>query len=264
LELGLNKVAGVSCLYTNKHIIVFFFVDDIVVIYKKEHEHIIEDFQAKLFKSYKMRYLGEIKWFLKIKIIRDRHLNKLWLSQDSYIDKLAAKFKIEAADTKQPKILLPIKELTAHTNKASAQDIYAYQQLVGSISFAALITRPDIACASSKLAEHLTNPSTRHIQLAKRVIEYLVATKWFAIEFDSSMVNARKILTTAQPDTTIFQASSDASFADDPDTRRSSQGYVFQLFNGVIDWKASKQRTITTSSTEAELLALSHAAKETQ
>jgi hypothetical protein len=106
------------------------------------------------------------------------------------------------------------------------------------------------------------------MELAKRVIEYLVATKWFAIEFDSSMENTRKILTTAQPDTdtddTVFQASSDASFADDPDTRRSSQGYVFQLCNVVIDWKASKQRTVTTSSTEAELLALSHAAKETQ
>lgn len=32
--------------------------------------------------------------------------------------------------------------------------------------------------------------------------------------------------------------------------------------NGVIDWKASKQKTVTTSSTEAELLAVSTTAKE--
>jgi hypothetical protein len=30
-----------------------------------------------------------------------------------------------------------------------------------------------------------------------------------------------------------------------------------------VDWKSTKQKTVTTSSTEAELLALSHAAKET-
>ena len=61
----------------------------------------------------------------------------------------------------------------------------------------------------------------------------------------------------------IFLASSDASFADDPDTRHSSQGYIFTLFNGPIDWKANKQKTVTLSSTEAELLAMSTTGKET-
>ena len=49
---------------------------------------------------------------------------------------------------------------------------------------------------------------------------------------------------------------SDAAFADNAD-RRSSDGFLFMLFSGPIDWKASKQLTVTTSSTEAELLALS-------
>jgi hypothetical protein len=35
-----------------------------------------------------------------------------------------------------------------------------------------------------------------------------------------------------------------------------------KLFGGVIGWRASKQETVTTSTTEAELLALSQAAKE--
>jgi len=38
---------------------------------------------------------------------------------------------------------------------------------------------------------------------------------------------------------------------------------LFKLFGGPIDWHSTKQKTVTTSSTEAELLALSHAAKET-
>merc|ERR1711939_472438 len=45
-------------------------------------------------------------------------------------------------------------------------------------------------------------------------------------------------------------------------TRYSSDGYIIMLFGGAIDWRASKQKTVTTSSTEAELLALSNAASE--
>jgi hypothetical protein len=44
--------------------------------------------------------------------------------------------------------------------------------------------------------------------------------------------------------------------------RKSSQGYVMKLFGGPVAWRANKQDTITTSSTEAELLALSQTAKE--
>ena len=44
--------------------------------------------------------------------------------------------------------------------------------------------------------------------------------------------------------------------------RKSSQGYVMMLFGGLISWRANKQDTVTTSSTEAELLALSQTARE--
>lgn len=61
----------------------------------------------------------------------------------------------------------------------------------------------------------------------------------------------------------VLQTSSDASFADDPETRKSTQGYLMKLFNGPIMWQTSKQKTVTTSTTEAELLSLSHTARET-
>ena len=59
-----------------------------------------------------------------------------------------------------------------------------------------------------------------------------------------------------------FICASDASFADNSVDRKSSQGYIMKLFGGPIAWRANKQGTVTTSSTEAELLALSQTAKE--
>lgn len=80
---------------------------------------------------------------------------------------------------------------------------------------------------------------------------YLTHTRNLSIEYDAQTVNPQR----------IFLASSDASFANDLDTRQSSPGYAFMLYGGVIDWKASKQKIITTSSTEAELLAIPTASK---
>src|SRR6266702_8737735 len=58
-----------------------------------------------------------------------------------------------------------------------------------------------------------------------------------------------------------FICASNASFADNSVDRKSSQGYIMKLFGGPIAWRANKQDTVTTSSTEAELLALSQTAK---
>jgi hypothetical protein len=66
-----------------------------------------------------------------------------------------------------------------------------------------------------------------------------------------------------QSTATSLICASDASFADNTIDRKSSQGYIMKLFGGPIAWRANKQDTVTTSSTEAELLALSQTAKET-
>lgn len=108
---------------------------------------------------------------------------------------------------------------------------------------------PDVSRTFQKLAEFLMNPGPEHQLAADRAIQYLNGSKALALEYGLE----------TQP---LFTAASDASFADDSTTRKSTEGYLFQLFGGPIDWRCTKQKTVTTSTTEAELLALSHAAKE--
>ena len=146
---------------------------------------------------------------------------------------------------------LPTKELTAGIENPSPQDIYAYQRKVGSILYAATMTRPDVACMAGKLSEFLQNPSPQHQGIANQAITYLYGTHYYVIEFSLTIMDEQ-----------VFTCMSDAAFADDPATWHSTEGYLFQLYGGPIDWKSTKQKTVTTSSTEAELLALSHAAKE--
>src|SRR5437667_5155952 len=98
----------------------------------------------------------------------------------------------------------------------------------------------------------MQNPSPRHQEVADQVIANLNGTKSYAIQYSDAI----------NEDT--FAVSSDAAYADDLTTCRSTEGYLFKLFGGPIDWRSTKQKTVTTSTTEAELLALTTVATETQ
>src|SRR2546429_3447719 len=102
---------------------------------------------------YEMRDLGDIDWFLGIRVIWDRPACKLWLSQDTYIDKLITKFHLESH---QPVFTpLPADKLIPNDSMAAPQQIYAFQQCVGSIMYAAVVTRADAAYAVNILSRFL-------------------------------------------------------------------------------------------------------------
>ena len=54
----------------------------------------------------------------------------------------------------------------------------------------------------------------------------------------------------------------DADWAGDLDQRRSTSGYVFNLFGGAVSWMSKKQSVVALSTTEAEYMAATHASKE--
>jgi hypothetical protein len=251
VSLGLRPVPGVSCLFVNDWLTVLFYVDDIIVAFHHSNEGHARTFESGLLSAYEITPLGNIDHFLGIRVLRDREDRKLYLVQDSYIAALEDQFGIDTTQ-KTPSTPLPQLMLFPNPGQATAKQIHGYQQKVGKLNYPAIISRPDIAQSVSKLSEFLQNPSQLHIEAANHMIRYLTGTKYRGILFDGNQQNQAR----------AFVASSDASFADNPTTRFSSQGYCFMLFGGLIHWKASKQKTVTTSSTEAELLALTLTGKE--
>ncbi|RDW86563.1 uncharacterized protein DSM5745_03205 [Aspergillus mulundensis] len=250
LKYGFKPVPEEPCLFVTKYLMVIFFVDDILVMSKRSAKAKKEaaNFIEYMERTYKLRNLGEAKWFLNIRIIRDRHNRRIQLLQDSYIDSLQAKYNL-TAPSRIPKTPLPTEKLTPAPPDytPTKQDILLYQQLVGSFLYPTTMTRPDASKAASELAQHMMRPTKTHIEAAKYAIQYLIATKDLGIEYSA---NTKEIIAMA----------SDASFGDNPN-RRSSDGWLMKLFGGPIDWNARKQKTVTTSTTEAELLAVTEGAK---
>jgi hypothetical protein len=249
LELGFCQVPGSECLLMSDHLLLFFYVDDIVELYCRSAEAKFRAFRAALLARYEMRELGDLKWFLNIQVKRDLSELKLWLCQDSYISNIASSFHLDAL-SRYPDTPMATDKLRPYDGTVSKQEIYAYQRWVGSLLYATTISRPDAACAANKLSEFLQNLGPVHLEAVNCAIAYLFSTRYQAIKYSASSME------------TLFLCASDAAYADDSVTRRSTSGFILLLCGGPVHWKYTKQRTVMTSSTDAEFFALSDAAKE--
>ena len=115
----------------------------------------------------------------------------------------------------------------------------------------AMQTRADIAYATSQLAKYMNNPTQEHLDAARRVLRYLKGT----LNYGILMVGSDS----AVPHIEGF---TDASYADDRDTGKSTGGYLFTCARGLISWKSGRQPTVSQSTTEAEYISAALAAKE--
>jgi hypothetical protein len=223
-----------------------------MIICLKENLNRMRFFEKSLMKKFDMKVLKKLKWFLRIKIIRDSVNRKIWLCQDSYISKIMTKFHLK--EMKCSKIsfanLFRINENSENSNQTNSQRIYVFQQRMRSLNFAAVIFRSDIVFATAKLAQFLKNTNSNHLAIANRMIAYLNDIKNLIIEFSKNFSE-------------IFLCANDVAFADDELIKKSSDDYLFKLYNDSIDWRVVKQVTMTTFSIETELLILSRIAKKT-
>jgi hypothetical protein len=249
-SIGLLASKEEPCLFFDKtrRTLILFYVDDILLMFHKDHEQEARSLWSKVLQKYEIQEQGQVAWFLGVRVLRNREDWTITLVHDTYIDKITKRFNLN--DGSHPPTPLPSEELVKNEGEATKQEIKSYQEKVGSALYTAIMLRPDIAYAVSKLSHFLTNPSTQHFKAIDRVIMYLYRTRTEGIQYGN--YNG--------PNLTIC---GDASFADDPETRRSSHGYIVIMFGGPILWKAARQSTVTTSTTEAELLALEHVTKET-
>src|SRR6266699_5447772 len=174
-----------------------------------------------------------------MKITRNRPQRKLWISLESYFEKIAAEFHLDTCGA--PRTPMTLQHLEPYKRTATTAETHLFQKLIGSAIYPTVLLRLDAAYPANRLSRYLQNPSPEHRSAAYKVLEYLVNTKQCGMLFDGEYQG---------PEMKVF---TDASFADDSTDRKSSQGYMITLYGTPIAWKASKQLTVTTSSIEAEL-----------
>ena len=148
--LGFKPLTADNCIfYNNNGTYITVFVDDLLIIGPSKAN--ISMIKAKLSEHFHMTDLGPCKYYLGMEVTRDRQNRTLKLSQRSYLEKVLRDFRMWDCNKKHDTpIDTHIKLQKAEAEyKPKTADIKWYQSAVGSLMYAMLGTRPNIAYAVS-------------------------------------------------------------------------------------------------------------------
>jgi hypothetical protein len=214
--------------FPNRKICIFFYINDILCLYYRNNtldaNEIIRAFKTK----YEIKDEKCVKWFLSIRIIRNKKARKVFLLHDAHIKKIAAKFQINNNSYIAFIFIFTI-FLSKSLGITSKSDIKRYQELIGFLLYTAVLFKPDIAFAVLRLSHFLINLGLVYFTAALRVLRYIWFQRFLSIQYGLSEHGSEGII-----------IASDASFADDEKTRKFSQRYIILLFGGPMIWKTLK------------------------
>lgn len=196
---------------------------------------------------FEVKDLGAVKHCLGLEFSREE--STVTIRQRGYIFDVLEKFGMSecrpVGTPMEPGVKLSVEEDT----KTGREDFQVpYRELIGSLMYLSVGTRPDIAHAVSSLNQFNDCHTKTHWEAAKRVLRYLKETCDLGIVFRRSDVVP-----------TIY---TDADWGGCSIDRKSYTGFVLVVGGGAVSWESRKQQTVALSSTEAEYMALSEATKE--
>jgi hypothetical protein len=248
-SIGLKNSKTDPNLYIGPDALLILYVDDMLIFASSAAA--LKALKKQLMEQYKMHDLGEARQFLGLQITRTGR--KIHIHQTAYLNRVLDRFNMaECNGVATPMDSASrLRAVEPGTMNSSPCDQQHYQSIVGSIMYAMQGTRPDFAYTMSALSRFNANPTTTHKGAAKRALRYMRSTTDYGITYDEQQVQDL-----------VLTGYADSDWASDKDTRKSTTGYVFMLNGGAVSWKSSQQKSTALSSTEAEYMAYTEAAKE--
>ena len=275
-RLHFRQLQSEPCLYLhyqdNDICIISLYVDDLVIA--ASSIGVINHVKSKLQEHYLMKDLGVIDEILGCKVCVDRDLDCITIHQTQYMKEIIQKFlpaddNITHSVPADPTGHLVNNQCATSDDDREFMRTIPYRQAVGSLLWLALCTRPDISYAVGQVAKFNANPGPDHWKAVLRIFRYLKFTGPMGIvyRYSDSMVDNQLVMfrSSNAPNklgNPVLFGYSDANFARDIDTRRSTSGFIFMLAGAPISWQSRAQATVALSSTEAEYIALAGAAQE--
>src|SRR5277367_4212948 len=150
--------------------IIALYVDDLRIL--TDMIETMKNLKFALSNKFEMTDCGELYHFLGIQITRDRANRNISLSQSQLANQIMIRFGMtECKPVTTP--LDPSIQLKSADKDTSPVDQTLFRQMIGSLMYLMIRTRPDIAAAVSIISQFTSNPTTLHHQAAKRIIWYL-------------------------------------------------------------------------------------------
>ncbi|KAD6119896.1 hypothetical protein E3N88_11167 [Mikania micrantha] len=254
-EQGYRKTTSDHCVFFQRFgdddfIILLLYVDDMLIVGKNADR--ILQLKKELSKSFSMKDLGPAKQILGIRITRDRPSKKLHMSQEQYIERVLCRFNMANAKVVSspltPNFKLTDKDCPSSEKEIEEMDRVPYASAVGSLMYAMVCTRPDIAHAVGVVSRFLSNPGKNHWEAVKWILRYLRSTSKLGLSFGDG-----------EP---MLVGYTDSDMAGNKNNMKSTSGYLMTFTGEAVSWQSRLQKCVALSTTEAEYLAATEACKE--
>jgi hypothetical protein len=237
------KVATVDgCIYygSDLYLIVAIYVDDLIILSKEENH--AKDLIKKLSSEFDLHLIQTNK-FLGFQYFR--HANgDITIHQSNYVTNILKRYGMWESNP-SPTPILPAQKAG---NEEVLDDNREFREIVGALQYAASQTRLDIAFTVGLLGRRVLKPTNLDWQIMKRCLRYLRGTVNLGITYRRR----------GSPGLVAY---ADADFAGDLSKYKSTTGQLIIHSGGPIAWKSKLQKTVVTSTTEAEYLAVSSTIK---
>lgn len=186
------------------------------------NSHIISYVKVFLSTVFRLKDLGELKYFLGLEIARSK--SGIVINQRQYALRiLEDAIFLHSKPTKtptNPRLTLSL------TNGDLLTDATGYRRLIGRLLYLT-ITRPDITFAVHSLSQFVHAPRAPHLQAVHHLLCYIKSCPGSGLFYPSDS-------------TTQLRAFSDADWGTYTDTRRSITGYCVFVGDALVSWKSKK------------------------
>ena len=219
-------------------------VDDIFAVGLKSRCDLFRD---ELNRMVPVKNLGELRWYGGCHYAREREMDTLTISQKTFADELVKKYGVTSTQSVPLRVGIKLEEF----NEDEMVENWPFRELVGSLMWLSISTRPDIANAVRAVARYCTAPKAIHWKAALGILEYINGTSEYGITFQRGTLSGISL-----------EVFADADYASKATERRSVSGGVIMCGGASVCWFSRTQKCVTLSTTEAEYVALGDAVKE--
>jgi Reverse transcriptase (RNA-dependent DNA polymerase)/gag-polypeptide of LTR copia-type/Integrase core domain/GAG-pre-integrase domain len=252
---GFTRLVTENCVFIRRngadYDIIAIWVDDLFILSTSKQRK--ERVKTQILQEFEATDQGEPKLLLGIEINRDRNSNSIKISQERYIEKLIHRFGMKDSGSASTPLPIGVQYQPADDNDQPFEDTSLYRSAIGSLMYAAIATRPDIAYAVNSLSQFNTKPTQMHWNAVKHIFKYLQGTKNIGIKYDMNEGNASLGIVA------YTDSDNGKSFH-----KKAITGGVILLAGGAVKWMAEKQPIITLSTMEAEYVAANTIARNTK
>ena len=255
-KLGFFPLKSDPCVYFRSHdgAIIGVYVDDMLILAHKGRQDIIENIKDGLRSQFKIKELGPVRRILGMQITRVRNKRTVYINQSAYIEKFLHEYGMEKEGYKPTATPLNgYVHMRKTTIDDEQEDRNAYCKRIGSMMFAMIYTRLDVCFAMSKLSQYMSNPGSHHGIAIKQLLRYFRSTASYQMRIGPTKESI---------DRERIRIYCDSDFGAHKDDRRSVLGYVAMFGGCAVSWASRRQKSVSTSTTEAEYMALSAACKQ--